>query len=132
MAERGGLKPQLLTKGYFKREIAAISFTTASFQIARVKRREASRSPKKPKKWRKTVARSSPNTKFKKTCFLQPIHRAVVSFRFLCAEVREVECCLPNCLDGNYWGRFVQSAMLSAAPRRRACARRDSARAPGR
>jgi hypothetical protein len=44
----------------FTREIAAISFTVASFQIARVKRREARRSPKKPKKWRKTVARSSP------------------------------------------------------------------------
>jgi hypothetical protein len=41
-------------------EIAAISFTVASFQMARVKRREARRSPKKPKKWRKTVARSSP------------------------------------------------------------------------
>jgi hypothetical protein len=60
MAERGGLKPQVLCKPCFTREIAAISFTVASFQIARVKRREARRSPKKPKKWRKTVARTSP------------------------------------------------------------------------
>ena len=47
----GGLKPQVLCKPRFTREIAAISFTIASFQIARVKRREARRSPKKPKKW---------------------------------------------------------------------------------
>jgi hypothetical protein len=41
-----------------------IAFTTASFQIERVKRREVLRSAKKPKKWRKTVARSSPSGKF--------------------------------------------------------------------
>src|SRR5450631_1081110 len=61
--EEGGLKPQVSRKPRFTREIAAIAFTTTSFQIVRVKRREARRSPKKPKKWRKTVARSSPKGK---------------------------------------------------------------------
>jgi hypothetical protein len=51
MAERVGLKPQACGKLRFTREIAAIAFITASFQLARVKRREARRSPKKPKKW---------------------------------------------------------------------------------
>jgi hypothetical protein len=37
LAERGGLKPQLSRKARFTREIAAISFSTANFKIARVK-----------------------------------------------------------------------------------------------
>jgi hypothetical protein len=63
MAERGGLKPQAFQNPRFTKEIAAIPFTVASFQIARVKRYEVRRSSKKPKKWRKTVACSSPRGK---------------------------------------------------------------------
>ena len=59
----GGLKPQAFWTPRFTREIATIAFTTANFQIARVKRREVPRSAKKPKKWTKTVARSSPKGK---------------------------------------------------------------------
>jgi hypothetical protein len=59
----GGLKPQVLRKARITRENAAIAFTTASLQFARMKRREVPRSAKKPKKWRKTVARSSPEPK---------------------------------------------------------------------
>jgi hypothetical protein len=40
LAERGGLKPQVLSKPCFTREIAAIAFTTASFQSGDVKSRE--------------------------------------------------------------------------------------------
>ncbi len=40
LAERGGLKPQVSWKARFTRGIAAISFTTASFQTSRLKRRE--------------------------------------------------------------------------------------------
>jgi hypothetical protein len=61
--EEGGLKPQVSWKARFTREIAAISFTTVNFQNSRVKRREVRRSRRKPKKWRKTVARSSPESK---------------------------------------------------------------------
>jgi hypothetical protein len=60
----GGLKPQAFGNPHFTRQNVAIAFTTASFQIERVKRREVLRSAKKPKKWRKTVARSSPSGKF--------------------------------------------------------------------
>lgn len=42
---------------------AAIAFTIASFRNPQVKRHEVPRSPTKPRKWRKTVARSSPPTK---------------------------------------------------------------------
>jgi len=35
--EEGGLKPQAFRKPRFKREIAAIVFAVANFQIARVK-----------------------------------------------------------------------------------------------
>jgi hypothetical protein len=56
----GGLKPQPFKNPRFTRVIAAIAFTTASFQTSMMKRREVPRSAKKPKKWRKTVARSSP------------------------------------------------------------------------
>jgi hypothetical protein len=62
--EEGGLKPQVSRKHRFTREIAAIAFSTASFQTSRVKRREVPRSAKKPKKWRKTVARSNPIDKY--------------------------------------------------------------------
>ena len=48
--EEGGLKPQPFRNPRFTREIAAIAFTTANFQIALVKRREVPRSFKKPKK----------------------------------------------------------------------------------
>ena len=61
MAERGGLKPQLFKNPRITSEIAAISFSTASFQFVCVKPYEVPRSSTKPKKWRKTVARSSPN-----------------------------------------------------------------------
>jgi hypothetical protein len=37
LAERGDLNPQLSRKARFTREIAAISFSTANFKIARVK-----------------------------------------------------------------------------------------------
>jgi hypothetical protein len=57
----GGLKLQASRKPRFTREITAISFTIAGFQFGQVKRFEVSRSPSKPKEWRKTVARSSPN-----------------------------------------------------------------------
>jgi hypothetical protein len=50
MAERGGLKPQPFSNPRFTREIAAIAFTTASFQNLRMKRCEVLRSGKKPKK----------------------------------------------------------------------------------
>jgi len=55
----GGLKPQPFRKPRSTREIDAIAFNIANFQTSRVKRREVRRSPKKPKKSRKTVAHSS-------------------------------------------------------------------------
>jgi hypothetical protein len=61
--EEGGLKLQVLRKARITRENAAIALTTASLQFARMKSREVPRSAKKPKKWRKTVARSSPEPK---------------------------------------------------------------------
>jgi hypothetical protein len=57
---RGGLKPQPFRSPRFTREITAIVFTTVNFQIARLKCYEVLRSARKPKKYRKTVARSSP------------------------------------------------------------------------
>jgi hypothetical protein len=64
LAERGGLKPQHSREPPFTREIAAIAFTTASFPNSNVKRRKVARSAKKPQKWLKTVARSSPGAEF--------------------------------------------------------------------
>src|ERR1700686_4270699 len=59
----GGLKPPAFRKLRSTTEFVAIAFTTASFQNLRVKRCEVRRSPRKRKKWRKTVARSSPKGK---------------------------------------------------------------------
>jgi hypothetical protein len=59
--EEGGLQPPAFRKLRSTREFVAIAFIAAGFQILLVKRREVSRSAKKPKKWRKTVACSSPN-----------------------------------------------------------------------
>jgi hypothetical protein len=64
--EEGGLKPQAFGNPRFTSENVAISFTTTSFQTSSVKCREVPRSAKKPKKWRKTVARSSPSVEI--TC----------------------------------------------------------------
>jgi hypothetical protein len=47
VAEEGG-EPQAFQNPRFTKEIAAISFTVTSFQISRVKRREAGRSPHMP------------------------------------------------------------------------------------
>jgi len=58
--EEGGLKPQVSRNARFAREIAVISFAYPRFQPAQVKRHEVPRRPTKSKKWRKTVARSSP------------------------------------------------------------------------
>jgi len=57
------VKPQAFKKPRFTREIAAIPFDTASLRFNDMKRYEVRRNPSKPKKWRKTVARSSPNGK---------------------------------------------------------------------
>ena len=59
----GGLKPPAFRKLRSTTEFVAIAFTTASFQNLRVKRCEVRRSPRKRKKWRKTVARSNPRGK---------------------------------------------------------------------
>ena len=60
----GGVKPHLSLDPHFTRKNAAISFIAGRFRNLRVKPRKVERSTSKPKKWPKTVARSSPGGKF--------------------------------------------------------------------
>src|SRR5690348_18308898 len=60
LAERGGIRTPSFQETSLYREFVTIAFTTASFQNLQVKRHEVPRSSRKRKKWRKTLACSSP------------------------------------------------------------------------